>query len=221
MNQQYIIIQTRNANLGQQEGPPSSCPRPPPLSLALLLNSMDLFTISSSCGLSVTWGSRRMRRGGERGESESANYWTYIVEPQTLVYMTFHDLPADLVEYFHVPVLEQVYHVELFVLQEHGHRDLGRHNIGRHDFGHFPPSRLLFLLFLVRRQQLFLYCTHPDCKWPAIWNKYWNTDSANSTRYNWRLARSTLKPPGGQGLTSIWVFSCQGPSGHWYEQLKP
>ena len=48
--------------------------------------------------------------------------------------MTFHDLPADLVEYFHVPVLEQVYHVELLVLQ-----DLGRYSIGRHDFGHFPP----------------------------------------------------------------------------------
>ena len=46
---------------------------------------------------------------------------------------------------------------ELLVLQEHGHQDLGRHNIGRRDFGHFPPSRLLFILFLVRRQQPILH----------------------------------------------------------------
>ena len=60
--------------LANKKAPPSSCPRPPPLSLALLLNSMVLFTISSSWGLSVTWGIRRMRRRGERGEFESANY---------------------------------------------------------------------------------------------------------------------------------------------------
>ena len=41
-------------------------------------------------------------------------------------------------------------------------------------FGRLPPSGLLFLLVLVRSQQLFLYCIHPDYKWPVFCNKYLN-----------------------------------------------
>ena len=118
MNQQNIIIQTRNANIGQQEGPPPISLSSPPTLPGLATQLHDL--AHHLLLLGPVYHLRYEENEEGRGEwgFESANYWTDIVEAQTPVYMTFHYLLADLLKYSHVPVLE---HVELLDLKEHGH----------------------------------------------------------------------------------------------------